>query len=167
MVGDDHENRVGPEGLRSGSLKKITQRPVSVADRVVALVGRGIFGNASGWVGERAVVRHRHEGGEKGFAGVVQRSHFFDAAVEQVFIADTPGGAERGMSEVGFLDQTLPTIEHRIAADVVEGTVTGIQKEGRVAVPPQYPRQGLHIFGLVAREDRISGQWGKTGVDRF
>ena len=104
MVGDDHEHRVGPEGLRSGSLKKITQRPVSVADRVVALAGRGIFGNASGWVGERSVVGHRHEGGEKGFPSVVQRSHFLDAAVEQVLIADAPGSPEGGMSEVGFLD---------------------------------------------------------------
>lgn len=65
------------------------------------------------------------------------------------------------MSEVGFLDQSLPTIALRIAADVVEGAVPGIQKEGRVAVPPQHPRQGFDILGLVAREDGVTRQRGK------
>src|SRR5882762_2530754 len=109
MVGDDREDRIGPEGLLFGGIKEAAETVIRIFYGILALLLIRVFGNSSFGVSVRFVIGDGQDSREERLSGLIERAQFFNRAIENILVAHAPRGGESGFRIV--------TVERRIVLD--------------------------------------------------
>ena len=66
------------------------------------------------------MIRDRKRGDQERFARLVQGAAFFDGAIDEVFVADSPDGGEGRLGKMLLLNEPVVAVAHGIGAHAVE-----------------------------------------------